>query len=69
MNGVKRRKKLWITLACIGVGVAILVGILIYADFSYSVFVVPIVIDERTGIKHGIFWVILEKIQRLLGMR
>ena len=59
-------KNFLILLIGIGVGLAILIGILIYADFSFSIWIKPIVVDERTGIRCGYFWVILEKMQRLL---
>lgn len=67
---VLRKKAFWITIICVGIGLAILIGILIYADFSYSHFVVPLVLDERAGTtKYGL-WLkiseIPERVRRLM---
>ncbi|MGN1156087.1 MAG: hypothetical protein ACI4TK_07915 [Agathobacter sp.] len=42
-----KRKKMWICLLVVGIAVAVVVGILIYADFSFQFFVVPLVVDMR----------------------
>lgn len=63
---LKRRKRLWIGLVVAGVAVAIVIGILIYADFSYSFFVVPLVVDERSGVKSGLGWMLLERMKQII---
>ncbi|MGN1156088.1 MAG: hypothetical protein ACI4TK_07920 [Agathobacter sp.] len=42
-----KRKKMWICLLVVGMAVAVIVGILIYADFSYSITVDYLVVDKR----------------------
>lgn len=47
MESLKKRKKVLICLFVAGAAIAVVIGILIYADFSCSFFVVPLVVDER----------------------
>ena len=63
---VLRKKAFWITMIFVGFGLAILIGILIYVDFSYSITIVPLVLDERAGTtKHGLYLKISEIPERL----
>ncbi|MGN1156089.1 MAG: hypothetical protein ACI4TK_07925 [Agathobacter sp.] len=61
-----KRKKMWICLLVVGISIGVVVGILIYADFSYSVTVVPLVVDDRSGIKCGWGWMLLERIKQII---
>lgn len=61
-----RKKKLWIGLLIAASALAIAVGILVYADFGVSFFIVPLVVDERMEIRSGIAWMLFDSISRLL---